>query len=380
MQPSMPDWTNPATWQQFWGGTPGFGGSHPGFAPFIDATTAGQADFNSALGRLGEASQRYFAMAEKASQLGRGATTTDVVAAMREWLAGFAGNPALEAMLGPLGMGGGSAFGAGGTDPVTATLVQTWRTLLSMPAFGLRREQQERWQQLGTAMLDHQQAFQRYAALMAVANERTLAILADKLAAREAPGKAVESLRGLFDLFIDAAEEAHAEVALSTEYRTAWGALTDAQMAVRAGLNGEVERLCDSMGIPTRTEIDSTHQRVHAQAREIRALRRRLDALEATPAPQAAKLSSKATAAAKPDSSKAAITGATKRASAKPVSKATKRPPAKQTSKAAITKATKRPSAKQTSKPANNTKATKRPSAKQTSKPTKATKSSRPRR
>ena len=44
------------------------------------------------------------------------------------------------------------------------------------------------------------------------------------------------SARALFDLWIDAAEEAYAQVALSPEFREVYGAYVNAQMRLRNGM------------------------------------------------------------------------------------------------------------------------------------------------
>src|SRR5690606_9996916 len=77
---------------------------------------------------------------------------------------------------------------------------------------------------------------------------------------REEPGRQIETPRALFDLWIDAAEEAYAEIALSPEFRRAYADLVDAQMRVRAGLQGQVEQVCATLGMPTRTEVDAAHR------------------------------------------------------------------------------------------------------------------------
>src|SRR3546814_11032795 len=91
-----------------------------------------------------------------------------------------------------------------------------------------------------------------------------------KLAARSQPGKQLESARALFDLWIDAAEEAYAEVALSPEFRKSYGAMVNAQMKLRQAVQGEVEQAAAQMGMPTRTEVDGAN---HKNADVGRALR-----------------------------------------------------------------------------------------------------------
>ncbi|HEX5123628.1 MAG TPA: poly(R)-hydroxyalkanoic acid synthase subunit PhaE, partial [Rhodanobacteraceae bacterium] len=91
-----------------------------------------------------------------------------------------------------------------------------------------------------------------------------------KLAAREEPGRQIDSLRALYDLWVDAAEESYAEVALSPEFREVYGALVNAQMRVRSQMQQEVERIATDFGMPTRSELDSIGQRLHDLRREMR--------------------------------------------------------------------------------------------------------------
>jgi class III poly(R)-hydroxyalkanoic acid synthase PhaE subunit len=147
---------------------------------------------------------------------------------------------------------------------------QEWQAALGVPAFGLAREHQERSQTLLRDWLDYQVTTQRYNDLMMKSTQRTFDVLESKLAQREEPGRQIESARALYDLWIDAAEESFAEIAMSPEYRSIYGELVNGQMKVRAGLNGEIERMGAQFGLPTRTEVDSLAKQVHDLKRELR--------------------------------------------------------------------------------------------------------------
>ena len=101
-------------------------------------------------------------------------------------------------------------------------------------------------------------------------SEQSFARFQLKLAEREEPGRQIDSARGLYDLWIDAAEEAYAEIALSEEFREVYAAVVDAQMRVRQQVQGEIERFCNELGMPTRSEVDSIGQRLQALRREFR--------------------------------------------------------------------------------------------------------------
>ena len=142
------------------------------------------------------------------------------------------------------------------------------RALLDLPAVGYTREHQEHYQRMAKAWLDYQHETNRYNALIARASRRAFEVFEDKLAERGEPGRQVDSVRGLYDLWVDAAEDAYAEVALSDEFREVYGALVNAQMRVRQNVQREVERVATDLGMPTRTEIDSMGRRLHALHRD----------------------------------------------------------------------------------------------------------------
>jgi class III poly(R)-hydroxyalkanoic acid synthase PhaE subunit len=184
-----------------------------------------------------------------------------------------------------------AGHGARGFEQMMAGLQPATRemqALLDMPAFGYAREHQEHYQHMAKAWLDYQRETNRYNALIARASRRAFELFEDKLAERGEPGRQVDSVRGLYDLWVDAAEDAYAEIALSDEFREVYGALVNAQMRVRKHLQLEVEKVSNDLGVPTRTEIDSIGKRVHELHRAARnraeddvALREEIAALRA---------------------------------------------------------------------------------------------------
>jgi hypothetical protein len=157
---------------------------------------------------------------------------------------------------------GGLGGASGGND---------WRTPSHMPAFGLHREQQEKQQALMAAMFESAEQQRRYQALLLRANAQGLERLQDKLAEHSEPGRQIESLKALYDLWIDSAEEAYAEIALSDEFRHVYGAMVNAQMLERQLMQQQLEELCRQIGLPTRSEVDSLGKRLQELRREQRA-------------------------------------------------------------------------------------------------------------
>ena len=151
------------------------------------------------------------------------------------------------------------------------------RDLLKLPSFGFARESEERKQEMALALLDFQTALAAYHGLLQKISQQSFGRFESKLAEREEPGRRLDSIRAVYDLWIDAAEETYAEVALSQEFREIYGKLVNRQMALRQRLQAEIERAGAEVGMPTRTELNSVHQRLHALRRQVRELEARLD-------------------------------------------------------------------------------------------------------
>jgi class III poly(R)-hydroxyalkanoic acid synthase PhaE subunit len=212
---------------------------------------------------------------------GAGAGAGDFAAEWKRTLGATSPNPFASAFqaMGGEGMQGLDAWNAA-MAPWLEAARREGGALLGLPAFGIGREHQERLQALAQAQLEYGRREGEFNLLMIRALERAHALFSAKLVERSAPGKALDSARALFDLWIDAAEDAYAEVALSPEFRSAYGALVNAQMRLRRGVQQEVEQAASQFGMPTRTEVDAAHRRI---AELERALRRMRDAAPAAP-------------------------------------------------------------------------------------------------
>jgi len=232
-------------------------------------------------------------------------------------------NPMLDSLRNLAGDGarGWEQFSTG-IDPLLASLRGERDAMLGMPAFGMGRERQQHLQAIMQAYAEYQETSAAYAALLAKASQDGLKRFEDKLAERSEPGRQIDSMRGLYDLWIDAAEEAYAEQALSPDFRAAYGAMVNAQMRLKQGLQRELDQKVGAMGLPTRAELDGAHRKIHQLQRELREIR---DMLRQSRKPASSAESAAAKpASAAPASAKPAVarTTAAKSAARKPATKA----------------------------------------------------------
>jgi len=145
--------------------------------------------------------------------------------------------------------------------------------LLSMPALGYLREHQTAQQQLARAQIAYQQANARYNALIEKSLRDAAGRFRDKLAAAEEPGRQITTLRGLYDLWVDAAEEAYEETAFTPEFRSVYGELVNEMMRLRRAWTQVTEPLFKASGVPTRGELDAATRQIHELRREVARLK-----------------------------------------------------------------------------------------------------------
>lgn len=232
-----------------------------------------------------------------------------------DWMQSFAGG---QSPMGAFGHGGPGMppFGYGPPSGAAAPdreRFDEWATVaneaLSLPAFGLTREQQEEQQALIRAWIDYAGHYQRYQALLQGVHERANAALRE-----QGPPTDAESMRSVYDRWVNLAEESYAEAALSAEFREVYASLVNAQMHLKMLQQRQVERAATQAGMPTRTEVDSLGERLQAVRRELRhlqglkaeveALRAEVAALRGAAAP--AKATTKVKAAKSADGASAA--------------------------------------------------------------------------
>ena len=246
----------------------------------------GPSQANDAVGRFNAQAQGWFGqMQQLAAQFaGQNADASEIARVWKQLLGGANANPfadVLKHMRGP----GQHDFDAWieQVRPYLEMLQRDRGRWLDTPTFGFAREHQERWQAAAKAQDDYQAASQAFNTLLAESAQTAFERFEKLLAERSEPGRQLTSARALFDLWIDAAEDAYAELALSQRFRDAYGHLANAQMRVRQHVQDEIERASALLGVPGRTEVDAAHRKIVQLEREVRRLRDLVHAMSATP-------------------------------------------------------------------------------------------------
>ncbi|HEY4143797.1 poly(R)-hydroxyalkanoic acid synthase subunit PhaE [Pinirhizobacter sp.] len=168
-------------------------------------------------------------------------------------------------------------------------------------------------QALFEALADLAATQQRYQALLGQVQARGLASLQQRMAG--AGKDNMPTMRQLYDAWVEVAEEAYNNAALSEEFREAYGGLANAQVRVRTLQQDQFSRVGEQMGLPGRGDLEALSRSIQDMRREIAVLRAQVTAAAPHMVPESAlakkaaargKPATKVTPARKPTGSKAA--------------------------------------------------------------------------
>lgn len=308
------------------------------------------ATLNESLGRLqAQAGQWYGKMQQLAAQFaGQGASAADIAAGWKALLTEGGEGVWLELVKGmqPAQPNGFDAWYAQAQPLLNQWLAEA-RRWLALPAVGVAREHQERLQKLMQAQLDYQEKLAAHNAALGQTLQQAVENFEAKLSEHEAPGQEITSGRALFDVWIDAAEDAFAQMALSDDYREVYGQLVNAQMRLKQDVQKEVENASGALGMPTRTEVEAAHRKIAELERAIRRLQRQGEGRVPQTAPADGKAATRPVAVRR--AAKVAPAAAKKKAAAGTRSQAASvagKKAAEKAAKKAAEKAAKKPAAK----------------------------------
>lgn len=144
---------------------------------------------------------------------------------------------------------------------------------LSAPAIGYARESQEQHQQLGRLLLEYEKAMGEYQAGFANLGTRSLDAFRTRMQEATQDGKTINSVREVFNLWVDACEDAYAEYAMSDDYAKRYGRMVNTLMAVKRQAALLVDEWLEAMNIPTASEIATLQRRLHDTRADYQRLR-----------------------------------------------------------------------------------------------------------
>ena len=194
-----------------------------------------------------------------------------------------AGQAALDSwqrVMKSVGMDAFQQVGAGGFQmPLSQNWQEQFSKMLATPSLGLKRESQERLQELARLAANYQEAMDEYLKAFAKQGLASVAALRVRVANMQADGKVIRTVRDLYDLWVDVNESVYGEFAMTDEYQVVYGDMVNALMALKQGINTELDAYYQSINLPTRKELNAAFQKQQEARREVRELRQQVQAL-----------------------------------------------------------------------------------------------------
>ena len=192
-----------------------------------------------------------------------------------------AGNPFAAGSPFPLGnpFATGGAFAAG-PNPWAAFAppgaVPGVSSGVNPPPLGPTREQQELWQRAARLADEMAQAQARLTAQWNQVIATALQQLGARAASLSPASPGPESLKALYDQWVDTAESVYAQAARAPAFATAQTEFGNAHSRLRSAQRELIELAAREFDLPTRAELNTVHQQLRDLKRAMRELEERL--------------------------------------------------------------------------------------------------------
>jgi polyhydroxyalkanoate synthase subunit PhaE len=118
-----------------------------------------------------------------------------------------------------------------------------------------------------------QHAGDAFAALLAPLPAEAFAGFAQSARARVAQGRPFESVKAVYDAWIESSEAAYSRLAHTEEFASAQSRLSRAALRLRSAQVALTEGAARQLGLPTRADLDVLHHQLHELRKEIDAMR-----------------------------------------------------------------------------------------------------------
>lgn len=169
------------------------------------------------------------------------------------------------------------------TSQQQAPVREQLNKFLSVPGVGYAREHQSQYQKLMQLYMDYQTAFDVYSAEYTKIGNASVERFQSKVTEAIGSDKPIDSMQSLFNLWVDACEEAYADQVSSDEYAKVYGRLVNSLMAFKKQGQALADETLGLLSIPTREDITTLQQRYQMMRRELRDIHERIDQLEQQP-------------------------------------------------------------------------------------------------
>jgi len=182
-----------------------------------------------------------------------------------------------------------------------------------IPGIGSTRESQEQIQEGIRLMGEYQEVSHDFNMVMSKVGVEAMEVMRLMIIEMAERGEEINSLREMYDLWVDCNEKAYADYVSTDEYSELYGRLSNALMAVKQHYGKLMDKVLAKLNLPTRRGRDTILKRLQEMKRnqsksvakiaalegELKALRQMIEGKKGTSSPAAAGSSTKSKKAKK---------------------------------------------------------------------------------
>ena len=151
---------------------------------------------------------------------------------------------------------------------------------LSVPGIGYTRESQEQVQEGLRLWANYQRSAHEYHVQLSKVGVEALDLMKQRILKMADDGEQLNSLREVYDLWVECNESAYADFVMSEEYSRLYGKLVNDLMALTRHGQGFMDETMSALGMPTRKSMATMQKRQQELRRELIASRSRIEKLE----------------------------------------------------------------------------------------------------
>lgn len=151
---------------------------------------------------------------------------------------------------------------------------------LSIPGVGYSREMQEKLQETVRLWAVYQDNYQEYQLALSKLNHEALELMRKKILRMIKKDEELNSMRQIYDLWVESNEQVYADYVLTSEYSDLNGRLVNSLMAFKKQSHEITEEMLAAMNMPTSKALNTLEHRQYELRKQVRMLETQLKSLQ----------------------------------------------------------------------------------------------------
>lgn len=179
-----------------------------------------------------------------------------------------------------------SAFSNSSFDPdeilngMNPDLSKLREQMLSIPGLGYSREAQDKSKNAIKLWANYQENFQEYQSVMLRLNQEALDLVREQIISMSKEGESIDSMRQIYDLWIESNEKVYGEYVYTKEYAELNGRLVNSMMAFKKQSHEITEDMLSAMHMPTTKSMDELERRHYELRKQVNEMRAEINNLK----------------------------------------------------------------------------------------------------